>query len=591
MSTLSSTKVNATKDWIRGVNLGGWLVIERYIVPYQFALTDCHVQGNLCWYPGQLSAPSIRSPDYELCDLYQCKPLLRVPITGGAPDYPLDEYTLADAFLQANTASGGVYRNEKGLEIAERWFNSHFDNFIQESDIKELAKSGITHVRVPLPHWIFGSVRDDEPWIVGTRWEAFLRFCQWARKYNLQVWPDIHTAPGSQNGFDNSGHALAGVSCQGWSNDAKHLERSLQVVRDITSEIVKAGYDDIVTGFGVLNEPFKDCNRNVYEKFIEKAKNIVRTTLAPDTAIYVSDMFLAETFNNGHWWLNPEAYENTYLDSHYYHVFAEQPRDLSPRQHIAYTCQKQWRDVVSCCYQDAVHPWYKPFQKTNTLPSAGVERIVGEWSAAYDTLPVAKLLLLMQSIATTGTAIEFDRQFTAQERDFLKHFVEAQMVAYESVDTGTSAGWFYWTAKMEGGAFAEWDFMRGVKKGWIPALANTNQASEEVYGTCYDILFKTPDDTKDVIHTFPDPSTLPANNWQGVVIDDDVVVSHGQSLMQPDGIHHRQRYERKPSSTHWVGLFLLCICIVAGLALGRKHLRRRRKQAQYTEVSASTIEV
>jgi hypothetical protein len=29
---------------------------------------------------------------------------------------------------------------------------------------------------------------------------------------------------------------------------------------------------------------------------------------------------------------------------------------------------------------------------------------------------------------------------------------------------------------------------------------------------------------------FPDPSTLPAENWQGVAIDDDFVVSHAGSL-------------------------------------------------------------
>ena len=90
-SAVMDARPDPTKDWIRGVNLGGWLVIERYIVPYQFAITNCHVQGNLCWYPGQLSAPSKHDTAYRLCDLYQCQPLQKVPITGGVPDYPLDE--------------------------------------------------------------------------------------------------------------------------------------------------------------------------------------------------------------------------------------------------------------------------------------------------------------------------------------------------------------------------------------------------------------------------------------------------------------------------------------------------------------------
>ena len=428
-SSSSSSSNSNSKSWIRGVNLGGWLVLERYIVPYQFALTNCHVKGDLCWYPGQVSAPSplvhTNSDDddddddeYRLCDLYQCQPLLKVPITGGIPDYPLDEYTLGEAFLLANRGvqssysssskeNEDAYRNDVGIGIAERWFNSHFDHFITERDIQILAASGITHLRVPLPHWIMGNVLSTEPWIIGKRWEAFVRLCQWAQKYHLQVWPDIHTAPGSQNGFDNSGQALSGVTCTGWSDHPENVERSLQVIRDVCHGIVKEGYHTVVTGFGLLNEPFKDCNRTVYDEFINTGRDIVRTILQNDLAhIYVSDMFLAETFNNGHWWLNDNnknsnknknnnnvgtsSSTNTYLDSHYYHVFAEQPRDLSPRQHIAYTCQKQWRDAVSCCYEDAVHPKYMFWKKTNTIPSSGVQRIVGEWSAAYDTLPVAK---------------------------------------------------------------------------------------------------------------------------------------------------------------------------------------------------------
>ena len=58
----------------------------------------------------------------------------------------------------------------------------------------------------------------------------------------------------------------------------------------------------------------------------------------------------------------------------------------------------------------------------------------------------------------TGTAAEFNRQISPDRKKFLKNFVEAQMVAYESSadHPGVSSGWFYWTLKMEGGAFAEW---------------------------------------------------------------------------------------------------------------------------------------
>jgi len=190
---MSSNEEKLSEQWIRGVNLGGWLVIERYIVPYQYAITDCHLKGDLCWYPGQLSAPPTKDPNYKLCDLKKCKPVLKKNIFNNT-DYPVDEWNLADAF------------DDKA--IAERWLNYHFDNFIQRDDLVRIKKAGLTHIRVPLPHWILGNIRENEPWIPGDRWAYFVRLCQWCRELGIEVWPNIHTAPGSQNGFDNSGTYL-----------------------------------------------------------------------------------------------------------------------------------------------------------------------------------------------------------------------------------------------------------------------------------------------------------------------------------------------------------------------------------------------
>lgn len=562
----STAPTKEQHPWVRGVNLGGWLILERYIAPYQFAITDCHLRGDFCWYPGQVSAPPVDSEDYRFCDYERCKPV-RFSNAFGELDYPLDEYTLSAAFHDKKTAA--------------KWLDYHFANFMSYEDLKALSDAGVTHVRCPLPHWIKGDVAEDEPWVVGERWRYFLRLLGWCRELGIEVWPDIHTAPGSQNGFDNSGLQLqTGVSCRGWSDNATHVERSLQVLRDVTADIVKEGYGDVVTGFGLLNEPFKDCDRQVYERFINDGLNIVRAALGQDTAIYVSDMFLAKTFNNGQWkWLGlqSDAYHDTYLDSHYYHVFAEEPRALSPRQHIAYVCQNEYRDTISCCYRD--YP-------ANTLPAPGVKRMVGEWSAAYDILPVAMLKSVMDGIAANATAPYFDRQLSPGRQDFLRHFVEAQMVAYEAADVGTSGAWFYWTVKMEGGAFAEWDFLRGLREGWIPEIPAPSVDSQSVYGTCYDIIFRT-NDTMSIVDEYPDPSTLPANNWQGVDIDDDVVVTHGESLIHnDDGTYHH--IEPIHHTYHALVNWILFVCVaLLSFFLGRYVVRRSRKNG-YSQIE--TIE-
>ena len=118
-----------------------------------------------------------------------------------------------------------------------------------------------------------------------------------------------------------------------------------------------------------------------------------------------------------------------------------------------------------------------------TVPSKGIRRIIGEWSASFDTLVCDKLDVVMAGIAEngeysttdttfhqsyanlifsanlhdfSGTAAEFDRQIPSDRKAFLRNFVEAQMISYEAKEEGVSDGWFYWTLKMEGGAFAEW---------------------------------------------------------------------------------------------------------------------------------------
>eukprot|EP00980_Cylindrotheca_fusiformis_P005008 scaffold1062_cov130-Cylindrotheca_fusiformis.AAC.14 len=504
----------SSRPWIRGVNIGGWLLMERWITPYLFAVTSCHTAGDYCWYPGQISAPPISSPDHEYCDLYQCKPKLIDSVSGGK-DFPTDEYTLSSSF------------DDK--LIAEKYFSHHWDNFVTKDDVIALSEVGVTHVRVPVPHWIMGDIKDDEPWI-GGRWLFFIRFVSWCRQYGIEVWIDIHTAPGSQNGFDNSGILLEGPTCQNWSGSDENVARSLDAVHDIAKAIVDDGLGDVVTGFGFLNEPFSDCDRDVMRIFNQQAFETVRNIMGQGTHVFMGDMFNATKWNDG-WWTDSE-HKNTYIDSHYYHVFGERTRALSPKQHIGLLCAQNARDTASCCYEDA---------PKNKKVSQGISHIVGEWSASYDRLPVEKLKDVMKSIQEKGEALELNRTMSQDRKKFLRNFVQAQMsssfykVTYESAETRTSSGWFYWTLKTEGGAFAEWNFLLGVKQGWILNFPPKEKTSESIYGKCEEIAAKTRDD-ESIINEFPDPNDLPSNAWLGEEMDDDYVLSHAASLGEDEEI-------------------------------------------------------
>ena len=116
---------------------------------------------------------------------------------------------------------------------------------------------------------------------------------------------------------------------------------TLDAIQSIASAVQRDGISDVVTGFGVLNEPFQDCDMTVVRDYNDKALSLIRSTLGNEMSIYIGDLFNSTLWQDD-WW---DDVPNTYLDSHYYHVFAEKPRALSPRQHIAYVCRKNARDT------------------------------------------------------------------------------------------------------------------------------------------------------------------------------------------------------------------------------------------------------
>jgi glucan 1,3-beta-glucosidase len=295
----SLRNVTRPDSWIRGVNIGGWLVLERWITPYLFALTNCHLDGEFCRYPQQvLNHKGVPLPE---CDLKKCLPISTDNVDGGR--YPMDEYTLTDAFPDKGTA--------------RRYLEHHWDTFVTKQDIQLLRQAGLTHVRVPLGYWILGDVWEGEPYVDGG-WPFFRRLVEWCREEGLQVWPDLHAAPGSQNGFDNSGRALPDSTSINWYNSTENVQRTLDVIEHISLRVLEDGLDDVVTGFGILNEVFKDADLDILRKFTNKAFDIVRSVLGNETAVYTGDSFRPEAWNDG-WWLDETRYKNTFLDNHVYH--------------------------------------------------------------------------------------------------------------------------------------------------------------------------------------------------------------------------------------------------------------------------------
>ncbi|KAK7044363.1 glycoside hydrolase [Favolaschia claudopus] len=187
---------NIGVDKIRGVNLGGWLVTEPFIVP----------------------------------GLYQTVQAAAPP---GSPQV-IDEYTL----LQA----GGQAELEK-----------HYDTFITEKDFMQIAAAGLNFVRIPIGYWAI-EVLDNEGFLPRTSWNYFLKAIGWARKYGIRINLDLHALPGSQNGWNHSGR-LGGYGVLFGPMGVANAQRSLDYIRILAEFISQPEYKDVIPLFGITNEP------------------------------------------------------------------------------------------------------------------------------------------------------------------------------------------------------------------------------------------------------------------------------------------------------------------------------------------------
>lgn len=210
------------EEKIRGVNIGGWLNTEPFMVP---ALYEKYMQS---------STPAV------------------------------DEWTLCEN-MRKDTAGGGIQQLE-----------DHYKTFITEKDFADIASAGLNYIRLPIGWWAI-EVREGEPFLERTSWTYLLKAIQWARKYGLRINLDLHAVPGSQNAWNHSGRQgtvnfLYGP--MGYAN----AQRTLDYIRILAEFISQPQYSSVVTMFGIINEPHGPTfGDEILRDFYLEAYRIVRT--------------------------------------------------------------------------------------------------------------------------------------------------------------------------------------------------------------------------------------------------------------------------------------------------------------------------
>ncbi|KJA22085.1 glycoside hydrolase family 5 protein [Hypholoma sublateritium FD-334 SS-4] len=384
-------------DRIYGVNLGGLFVLEPFITPAIFQ---------------------------------------RYPTA-------VDEFTLSQA-MAADTANGGLNQLE-----------AHYDTFITEEDIAQIAGAGLNFLRIPIAFWAIETWQG-EPYLAKTSWTYFLRILGWARKYGLRVCLDLHAVPGSQNGYNHSGR-IPTVNFMAGNMGLANAERTLYYIRVLTEFISQPEYRDLIPVFGIVNEALvsvigMDQITSFYLQAHTMIRNITGTGEGHGPYIAIHDAFQPLST-----WTNfLEGSDRIIMDEHPYFSFGGLQLDpigvISSQSGIP---GGKW-PLTAC------NSWGA--STNNSRKNFGVT-IGGEFAASPND---CGLYLLGVNITSKNPFCpEYDawESFNGTMKAGIQNFV---MATFDAL-----GDWFFWTWKIAPSQAGRvetplWSYQLGLEQGWIP---------------------------------------------------------------------------------------------------------------------------
>lgn len=124
------------------------------------------------------------------------------------------------------------------------------------------------------------------PYTAGA-WPYLLQGLSWAQQYGIHVILDLHGAPGSQNGDDNSGQRTNNPQ---WALQAEYVQRTLDTIQFIVKNV-----SDQVDIIELLNEPVASASpqwAQVTAQYWQEGYNVVRNAVGSDIKVMIGDGFL-----------------------------------------------------------------------------------------------------------------------------------------------------------------------------------------------------------------------------------------------------------------------------------------------------------
>nr|POF17497.1 glucan 1,3-beta-glucosidase [Quercus suber] len=360
-------KFDFGNEKVRGVNLGGWFVLEPWITPSIFEAT---------------------------------------------PDNVVDEYTFGQTLGQTE----GRNRLEQ-----------HWNSWITADDFAEMKSFGLNFVRIPIGYWSI-TPNEGDPYIQGA-YDHLGNALDWANDNGIKVLIDLHGAVGSQNGvyrprtnkqrpetdaidigFDNSGRR-GGI---GWTqgDSISQTHKALNKIRDDHAS------HPAVAAIELINEPMgPSLNMDTVRQFYMDGWGDLESS---NVAITFHDAFEGvNSWNNwgsGMWAL--------LLDTHHYEVFDAGSLQMGIQDHLNTACDfgkamatnnkwtiaGEWAGAMTDCAQwlngRGIGARYDGTYYNNGQGSS----YIGSCDGKYDG-----------TVAGLGEA----------DHNNIKSFIEAQIVAFE----------------------------------------------------------------------------------------------------------------------------------------------------------------
>lgn len=329
--------------------------------------------------------------------------------------------------------------------LAEK-LKKHRDTYVTEKDFAYIAHKGFNLVRIPVPFFIFG---DRPPYPGGIDYvdQAF----DWAERYGLKVLIDLHTVPGSPNGYDNGG--ITGV-CK-WHKNQKEVEFALTVLERLAERY--KGRKGLY-GIEALNEPVSwlvyitaPSTRKAVDK--EEAKGSGYVPLAFLKEFYINvykrlrDILPEEKTIVFHDGFRLGAWKNFFVKNKMVNVVLD--------THIYILAMEQFVPIA--------RPWaYRIYVNSQKRLIARAERytpvIVGEWC------------ICNKFSEKVTRVVQAEGEMKKEKAARYRRIADMQLSAW-----GGCAGWIYWNYQMRRNIDApmdeswkeSWDLRRCIKNGWI----------------------------------------------------------------------------------------------------------------------------